>query len=125
MPAHGAIDFQQPSKEGDLTIFRSFEQEDRFWLLAHTLELAMREGNQPDFVLELVRPQDPLLPPQPYGVLDMRVQPQYRIQEALEVLQQEHPNPSLDEAVFDSGFMRLVPVGDLNDAPKDLFQPVN
>ena len=125
MPAPGTIDFQQPLKQRGLTIFRSFEQEDRFWLLADTLELAMREGNQPDFVLELVRPQNPLLPPEPYGLLDMRVQAQYRSQEALEVLQQEHPNASVDAAFFESGSMRLAPVGDLNDAPKDLFQPVN
>src|SRR5580765_4867834 len=125
MPAPGAIDFQQPMKQRGLTIFRSFEQEDRFWLLADTLEIAMREGNQPDFVLELVRPQNPLLPPDPYGLLDMRVQPQYRSREALEVLQQEHPNASVDAAFFESGSMRLAPAGDLNDAPKDLFQPVN
>lgn len=125
MPAPGAIDFQQPLKQRGLTIFRSFEQEDHFWLLADTLETAMREGNQPDFVLELVRPQNPLLPPKPYGLLDMRVQAKYRSQDALEVLQPEHPNASVDEAFFESGSMRLAPVGDLNDAPKDLFQPVN
>src|SRR2546421_8010690 len=118
MPMPGAIDFQQPLKQRGLTIFRSFEQEDRFWLLADTLAIAMREGNQPDFVLELVRPQDPLLPPEPYGVLDMRAQPQYRIQEAEEVLSREHPNASIDAAFFESGSMRLAPVGDLNDAPK-------
>ncbi len=124
MPLPGAIDFQRPLTEQGLTIFRSFEEEDRYRLLPQVLEIALREDKRPDFVLELVRPQNPLSPPQPYGVLDMRVQPQYRIQEALEVLRQEKPNASVDEAIFESGFMRLAPAGDLDDAPQELFQPI-
>ena len=124
MPLPGAIDFQRSLTEQGLTIFRSFEEEDRYRLLPQVLEIALREDKRPDFVLELVRPQNPLSPPQPYGVLDMRVQPQYRIQEALEVLRQEKPNASVDEAIFESGFMRLAPAGDLENAPQELFQPV-
>jgi hypothetical protein len=124
MPLPGDIDFQQSLTVQGLTIFRSFEQEDRFRLLPQALEIAVREASRPDFVLELVRPQNPLSPPQPYGVLDMRVQPQYRIQEALELLRQKTPSASADEAVFESGFMRLAPAGDLENAPQELFQPV-
>jgi hypothetical protein len=124
MPSSSATDFQQPIREQGLTIFRSFEDTARYRLLPEALTVAEREDRRPDFLLELVRGQNPLLPPEPYGVLDMRLRPAFRMEEALGVLRKQRPGAMLEEASFVSGFIRLSPSGEVGDAPQELFEPV-
>lgn len=124
MPAPGSTDFQRPIRERGLTILRSFKDDNHYSLLPQALEVATLDDKRPDFVLELVRGQNPVLPPQPYGVLDVRLRPQYLREDALVVLRGQKLEAMLDEAHFASGFMRLSPAGEVADAPKELFQPV-
>jgi hypothetical protein len=124
MPEKGAIDFHRPLLTGGITILRSFEENGRYRLLPQALTIATREDKRPDFSLEMVRGQNPLLPPAPYGVLDFRVQPQYRTEDALIALREQEPKASLSEANFISGFIRLSAVSDVAEASRELFQPV-
>src|SRR5215210_1871533 len=124
MPARDETDFQQPIRDQGLTIFRSFEDIDRYTLLPEALEVAERSDKRPDFLLELVRGQKPQLPPPPYGVLDIRLRPTYRMEKALSVLRNQKPGALLQETSFVSGFLRLSPSGEVGEAPKELFQPV-
>jgi hypothetical protein len=124
MPSPDETDFQQPIREEGLTIFRSFEDATRYTLLPDVLMVAERSDKRPDFLLELVRGQKPQLPPEPYGLLDMRLRPAYRMEKALGVLRNHKPGAMLQETSFVYGFIRLSPSGDVGDAPKELFQPV-
>src|SRR5262245_9967255 len=107
MPVTGDIDFGRPMVERGMTIFRSFEREGHYRLLPQDLAIATDGNKRPEFLLELVRGQTPLLPPKPYGVIDFRVQPQYRIDDALVMLRTQEPKAMLEEAAFTSGFLRL------------------
>ena len=126
MPLKGLTDFQNPvrSEEQGLTIFQSFEDASRFALLPQALEVAERDDGGPDFLLELVRAQNPLLSPKPYGVLDFRLRPTYRMNEALTLLREQNPEAMLEETNFAYGFIRLSASGEVGDAPKELFEPV-
>lgn len=124
MPTSGTTDFQNPIRERGLTILRSFEDADHYSLLPQELAVAIRDDQRPDFLLELVRGQNPLLPPPNYGILDVRLGPKYLTGDALVVLRGRKPGAMLEEARFTAGFMRLSPAGEVGDAPQELFQPV-
>lgn len=124
MPVTGDIDFGRPLVEQGMTIFRSFERNGHYRLLPQGLAIATGENKRPDFLLELVRGQSPLLPPAPYGVIDFRVQPQYRIDDALVMLRKQQPKAMLEETAFVSGFLRLATLSDIVNAAPELFKPV-
>ncbi|HEY0726691.1 MAG TPA: hypothetical protein VGD38_01395, partial [Pyrinomonadaceae bacterium] len=107
-----------------MTIFRSFEREGHYRLLPSELAIANRGDNRPEFLLELVRGQTPLLPPSPYGVVDFRVRPQFRTDEALVILRKQQANAMLEEAAFVSGFLRLTALNDVVATAPELFKPV-
>src|ERR1044072_8688839 len=124
MPVTGDIDFQRPLVDQGMTIFRSFETEGHYRLLPQDLAIATDQNKRPAFLLELVRGQSPLLPPKPYGVIDFRVQPQYRIDDALVMLRKQQPKAMLEETAFTSGFLRLTAISDVVNAAPELFKPV-
>jgi len=124
MPVTGDIDFQRPVVEQGMTIFRSFERDGHYRLLPQALAIATGENKRPEFLLELVRGQTPLLPPAPYGVIDFRIQPQYRIDDALVILRTQQPKAMLEAAAFISGFLRLAALSDVVNAAPELFKPV-
>src|SRR5260370_26599871 len=103
MPTPGSTDFQRHMREPGLTILRSFEDANHYTLLPQALEVATRDDRHLDFVLELVRGQNPVLPPQPYGVLDLKLSPQYRLEDGLGVLRRLQPGAMLAESNFVSG----------------------
>ena len=122
MSLQGLPDFHQPIQVGGLQIFYPYEGGRDHILVPDQLEVTERNDGRPDFLLELVRGQNPLLSPAPYGVLDFRVRPRYPMEETLKLLRDRHPMAMLAPAVFSSGFLRLRPVAD--DVPADLRIPV-
>ena len=124
MSLQGLPDFHQPIQVGGLQIFYPYEGGRDHILVPDQLEVTERNDGRPDFLLELVRGQNPLLPPAPYGVLDFRVRPRYPMEEALKLLRDSHPGAMIAPAVFSSGFLRLRPVIDADDMPADLCIPV-
>jgi hypothetical protein len=124
MPVTGDIDLQRPLVEQGMTIFRSFERDGQYRLLPEGLAIATRANNRPDFLLELVRGQTPLLPPVPYGVIDFRIQPRYRIDDALITLRKQQSKAMLEEVAFVSGFLRLTALSDVVNAAPELFNPI-
>jgi hypothetical protein len=120
----GLPDFQRPIRAEGCEILYPYEGMGAHTLLPDRLEVAERGDGRPDFSLELVRGENPLLPPAPYGVLDLRLRPRYRIDEALRALRDRHPSRMISRASFSAGFLRLRPLGDATDVPADLLEPV-
>src|ERR1044071_9939129 len=124
MPITGDIDFGRPLIEQGMTLFRSFEREGHYRLLPQALAIATDGNKRPEFLLETVRGQSPLLPPKPYGVIDFRVQPQYRIDDELVMLRKQQPKAMLEETEFASGLLRLTAISDVLNGAPELFKPV-
>ncbi|RIE03504.1 hypothetical protein [Cohnella faecalis] len=49
-----------------------------------------------DVQLQFYRGSNPMLPPQPYGLLDIRLEARYPFEEALVKLRELHPEPGLN-----------------------------
>ena len=124
MSLKGLPDFQQPIQSAGFLIFYPFEGGREHIVVPDRLEIAERKDGRPDFLLEFVRGQNPFLPPAPHGVLDFRVRPHYRMEEALTFLRNRHPEAVLAPARFEGGFLRLRPAGDMDNVPDDLREPV-
>src|SRR5262245_32863400 len=103
MSLQGLPDFQQPIREGVLQIFHPYEGRGNFALAPDRLAIAERDDGRPDFKLELVRGKTV------YGMLDFRLQPGFRVEEALTLLRARYPEARLTRAVFASGFLRMRP----------------
>lgn len=87
------------------------------------LEVASRSDGSPDLRLQFYRPQDPSQPPAPYAVLDIGVQPLYRMEEALDTVRGLHPEGRVGPALFTEGFLRLTLLDGPMTLPPDLREP--
>lgn len=76
-------------------------------VLPQRLELARRAG-KPDFMLHLFRGADPLKPPTPYGVLDLRLEAVYPLEAALGLARADTPQATVQPVTFSGGWLRLV-----------------
>ncbi|MEM7132929.1 MAG: hypothetical protein AAF702_41885 [Chloroflexota bacterium] len=125
MSLQGLPDFQLPLQVDNLQILYPYEGAGNHILLPEGLEIAKRPNGRPDFTLEFVRGKIPFLPPKPYGLLDFRVRPVYRMEEGLTALRQHHLNAQLASgSVLSSGFLRLGIVAELSDLPEELLNPI-
>ena len=124
MSLQGLPDFHEPIQGDGFQIFYPFEGAGSFTLAPARLEVAERADGRPDFLLQLIRSETPSLPPEPHGVLDMRVQPRYPLDAGLALLRSEHPQALLTPALFSSGFMRMRPQEDTADLPADMRIPI-
>lgn len=120
----GLPDFQQPLHTGNIQIFYSYESAGNYTLLPEKLEIASGLDGSPDFLLEFVRGKNPMLPPEPYSLLDFRVSPHYQMTEGLIFLRNQQPAASLSVSSFSSGFLRFQPLGNLNHELDELTQPI-
>lgn len=123
MSLQGLPDFQKPILDGSLCIFYPYERTGDFFLVPEILKLANRSDGSPDFLLEFIRGINPSLPPEPHGLLDFRVMPDYKMKDALALLRSLHPEATLDTALFSSGYLHMLPVGE-EELPGDLRAPV-
>lgn len=124
MSLQGLPDFQRPIRGEGFAIFYPFEGAGEFTVTPDRLNVAEHADGRPDLVLRLYRGQNPLLLPAPYGVLDLRLQPQYAMTEALTVLRGRHPQARLQPAYFADGFLRLYAQSDDEELPADLRAPM-
>ncbi|RIE03592.1 hypothetical protein [Cohnella faecalis] len=90
------LDFQQPIRGNGYPIYYPFEGRGAHLLTPDKLSPAVRPGGLPDVQLQFYRGSNPMLPPQPYGLLDIRLEARYPFEEALVKLRELHPEPGLN-----------------------------
>ena len=106
----GVPDLSRPEEILGYTLFPAGDAANLFVYLPGRLEVAPRE-NAPaelDFSIESVHGQNPFKPPQPYGVLDLRLHAAPFSADAFDALRRKYPGASLTPALFRRGWLRLV-----------------
>lgn len=124
MSLQGLPDFHQPlcTEEGD--IYYPFEGAGSHALTPTHLEVAPQDDSRPDFRLSFVRGPNPVLPPEPHGVLDFRLRARYDAEKALASLRQRRDDATITPCSFTGGWFRLYPVRVVReDIPADLLRP--
>lgn len=116
-------DFQRPILGDGYQILYPFRQIGPHTLTPDRLQVASRPDGRPDFSLQFYRGRDPSLPPQPYALLDWRLEPRYPLEAALAQLRERHPAAHLQPATFTSGYLRLYAQGAV-DLPEEMTRPV-
>ena len=107
MLLQGLPDFQKKVAIDKFVLFSPYGGVGSFSLLPDSLALAERPDGSPDLMLNLVRGDDPSQPPEPHGILEVKINPRYRIDEALSALRKNWPAATLQPAIFSSGFLYL------------------
>jgi hypothetical protein len=120
----GMLDFQNPIVQDDVIVYWPSAAGRPLTVPASGIEVAKRGDDSLDFHLELLRPAIPGLPPDPYGVLDMRLSATYSLDKAIAAARNVRLDAIVECAPFTGGFLRLVATGELPDAPKEIFEPV-
>jgi hypothetical protein len=121
----GLPDFAHPLRnDGGVTVFAPYEAQGNYAVLPDALTIARRGDGSPDFHLQLLRSANAVPPPEPYGVLDFRVRPTWRIPDALALARAERPDAMVEPIRFTGGYLRLVATADLPDVPAAAFAPV-
>ena len=116
-------DFQQPiTFDKKSTIFYPFEGRGPHLYTPDRLQVALLADGKPDFRLQIYRGQNPTLPPQPYGILDICLDMHYPLDLALTYLREGHPYAQLEPAIFSEGYLRLYSRGAV-DWPFEVRQP--
>lgn len=100
-------DFQQSIPCGESRIYYPFEGRGPHVFTPDSLDVATGPDGLPDMRLQLYRGQNPMLPPQPYGVLQLRLTPHNPIEAATARLRELHAGATLEPAIFAGGCMRL------------------
>lgn len=112
MAFRGALDFAA-GVVGAARLYRLFEVEEAFAVLPVGLRAGSRVDGSPDLTLELVRGPNPMSGPQPYGVLDFRVETIVDLEQSLPAARAVHSNASVREVAPELGWLRLRAGGEL------------
>lgn len=123
MSLKGILDFQRPIKAEGLEFYYPYEGGDTFFVLPDKLTLATDNSGKADFKLELVRGQNPFLPPKPYGVLDYTLQIGFPTEQGLSMLRSVNPVGRLAPAQCTEGFLRMQAIGIFDELPEDFQNP--
>src|SRR5467141_3296658 len=124
MALEAMADFQAPIQGKGVSLLAPYGGSGAFALLPNGLDIARRPDGASDFHLSLVRPENPLLPPSPYGMLDFRLQGAYAMEAGLAVVRAKQPGAVLEQAVFRSGIVQISPISEFKGASSQLFAPV-
>jgi len=116
-------DFQAPIQEKGVVVLMPYAASGAYTLLPQALDIARRQDGAGDFHLGIVRPENPMLPPSPYGMLDFRLQAVFAMQDGLAIVRAKQPGAMLEQAVFRGGFVQISPMGELKEASQ-LCAPV-
>src|SRR5215213_3087649 len=117
MSLQGLPDFEQPIQVEGAQVFFPYQGNGPHLLTPDGLEVAERGDGAVDFQLDVVRGRTPLLPPKPYGVLDLRLCARYRMEASLRLLRELRPAAMLAPIGFTAGWLRLVAGAELTDLP--------
>jgi hypothetical protein len=120
MPVAGLPDFATPSTNG---ILPPYGGKGPFAVLPTGLEVARQDDGTPDLRLQFYRGEDPLSPPAPYAVLDIRLEPAFGLDDALAIVRAGNPEAQLEPARFTGGFLRLAPMDSSAQLPPALLEP--
>ena len=107
MVLEGMPDFQKPIQENGVSALFPYEAGGAFTLLPHSLDIAKSPDEMADFHLGIVRPENPMLPPTPYGMLDFRLQALFAMEDGLAMVRKERPGAVLKQAVFQDGYVQI------------------
>jgi len=112
MAFRGALDFGA-GVVGAARLYRLFEMEAGFAVLPVGLKVGTRAGGSADLILELVRGPNPMSGPQPYGVLDLRLETVVNTEQPLPAARAIAANASVRSVPPEFGWLRLRAGGDL------------
>ena len=84
-------DFQAPIQEKGVVVLMPYAASGAYTLLPQALDIARRQDGAGDFHLGIVRPENPMLPPSPYGMLDFRLQAVFAMQDGLAIVRAKQP----------------------------------
>lgn len=118
----GMPDLQQPFVSEGFNILYPYGKVGNYRLLPDRLQLASRSDGSPDIVLEFVRGLNPRSLPKPHGILELRLKPSYRIDEALAEIRKIDAQASLEPLFFANGFLHIVAIN-AEELPQDLSLP--
>jgi hypothetical protein len=119
----GLPDFGLPVPPGAVRVLFPYGS-GPFTVLPDRLEVPAGPDGVPELALTLVRGTVPWLPPDPYGVLDLRLAPDYQLDEALELALGLRPDAAVTPFTVSGGFLRLLPTAAEVDVPEALTRPV-
>lgn len=117
-------DFQQPVRGTERPLYMSYGGTgEPCVLFPEGLELATTPDGMPDFDLTLVRETDPNQP-YAYGMLNFRLRPIYRADDALSDLRGVLPGGTLTRCTIGTGYLRFYLVASSTMMPDSLKAPV-
>jgi hypothetical protein len=112
MAFRAALDFGSPLPLAP-GLYRLADAGAHFGVLPGSLTAATLAGGLPDLSLELIRGPNPMVAPQPYGILDARFLPAWRVDEALAAARAAEPLAVVDAVPPLRGWLRLIAAGDV------------
>lgn len=120
MSLRGLPDFKRPVEAEKVRLFHPFEQGGPYLALPRRLRIADKQAGVPSFHLRIVRGTNPSGPPEPYGVIDLTVEPDYALSSAAAHLRQEQIEASVAPVTPEGGWLRLQPLGGETLFPESL-----
>jgi hypothetical protein len=118
----GLPDFERPFEAEDVRLFHPFEQGGPYLALPRHLRIADDTTGVPQFRLRTVRGADPSGPPDPYGIIDLLLEPDYALDTAAEHLRREGRAAPVVPVTPEGGWLRLQPVGGEHVFPESMRQ---
>lgn len=116
MVPEGLPDFQKAVQENGISVLFPYEANGAFTLLPQALDIAKSPDGAADFHLGIVRPENPMLPPSPYGMLDFRLQAAFAMEDGLAIVRKRQPGAVLKQAVFQDGYIQITPTVEFKEA---------
>lgn len=123
MSLQGLPDLQGLVRYPSAGVYRPFELRGPWAVLPSRLDVSLLPDGRPDFLLSLVRRQNPNEPVPPKGVLHFRIGPVWPLEQALAVVRQTCPTASIAPIRLAGGTLRFQAVGAL-EVPPELLAPV-
>lgn len=125
MTTIGLPDFNSPLPEGAFMVLRAFQRPDApAFLIPSALDLVRDAQGIPDVRLRVTRPMNPMLPPQPFAIFELRLKPVYDMPHGLEILRARVPDGRLEPVAFRAGYLRITPQSGAADFPEALAAPI-
>ncbi len=120
MSRRGLPDFERPFEAEKVRLFHPFERGGPYLALPRRLRIADDDAGAPRLRLRVVRGANPSGPLEPYGVVDLVLEPDYALDTAAEHLRREGRAAPVAPVTPEGGWLRLQPVGGGDVFPEDV-----